>query len=270
MFVKTLFTAALAGLFLLGSFSWAAPTEEEIAKAKKAVEDKIKELKGERLIFPRHVGDDPVLKAFPNHLFFAAHIRQYPVAVLPVEGSKIKTQNLFIVSKDGKVVHLTAPKELEKFFKDTLAPAKDDTALKLAATAWLALTPEFVQDGFYKFRTVEDATKITPEKTGKKVTGQVVVMQGGNGEINSTLVFDEAGKLAQATDQAKVRAGPRPICQATKLLDSDPIVRKMAEQDLLIMGRAAREYLLQQRAKASPGLQQAIDRIWQRIVEEDR
>jgi hypothetical protein len=29
----------------------------------------------------------------------------------------------------------------------------------------------------------------------------------------------------------QLRAGPRPICQATKLLDRDPIVRRMAEQD---------------------------------------
>jgi hypothetical protein len=58
----------------------------------------------------------------------------------------------------------------------------------------------------------------------------------------------------------------RPICQATKLLDPDPIVRKMAEQDLLIMGAAARDYLLEQRAKAGPELQAAIDRIWERML----
>ena len=44
----------------------------------------------------------------------------------------------------------------------------------------------------------------------------------------------------------------------------------MAEQDLLIMGRAAKPYLDEQRAKASPALQQAIDRIWQRILDAEK
>jgi multimeric flavodoxin WrbA len=62
----------------------------------------------------------------------------------------------------------------------------------------------------------------------------------------------------------------RPICQSTKLLDPDPIVRKMAEQDILIMGSPAKEYLDWQRTQVSPELRQAIDRIWQRIIKEGR
>jgi hypothetical protein len=263
--------ATLTGVFLLGvSPAMAAPTAEEIAKGLKAVQDKITELKGGGLMPTRHIAEEAVIKAFPNHLFFAAHLRKYPVGAVPPEGSKIKDQNLFIVGKDGKVLHLTGPKELEKFFKETLPPTKDDAGLKITAHAWLALTPEFFQDGFYKFRTIEAATKIVPDKNGKKVSGQVVVMQGGNGEINSTLVFDGDGKLTSVAEIAKVREGVRPECQATKLLDPDPVVRKIAEQNLLIMGRAAHDYLMEQRAKAGPELQQAIDRLWQRIVEHDR
>jgi hypothetical protein len=263
--------AALAGLFLLGAITSAAPTAEEIQKATKAVDEKVKELKGGQGLLPtRHIADDSVQKAFPDQLFFAVHIRSFPVAFRPPPDSKIKNHNLFIVAKDGKILHLTEAKELEKFFKDTLPTARDDAALKTAVHAWLTLSPEFIQDGFYKFKIIDDATKITREGDGKTVKGQVVVMAGGNGEINATLTFDDAAKLIAASDQAKVRPGPRPICQATKLLDADPIVRKMAEQDLLIMGRAARDYLSEQRAKAAPELQQAIDRIWQRIAEEDR
>ena len=70
--------------------------------------------------------------------------------------------------------------------------------------------------------------------------------------------------------RSKLKPGPRPICHATKLLDPDPVVRAIVEQDLLIMGRAAKPYLDEQRAKASPELQQAIDRIWQRILNEGR
>jgi hypothetical protein len=44
----------------------------------------------------------------------------------------------------------------------------------------------------------------------------------------------------------------------------------MAEQDLLVMGRSAKPYLDQIRASARPQLQQAIDRIWQRILNEGR
>ena len=62
--------------------------------------------------------------------------------------------------------------------------------------------------------------------------------------------------------------GVRPICQATKLLDADPLVRRMAEQDILVMGQSAKEYLDEQRANAKPELKAAIDRIWKRIVDE--
>jgi hypothetical protein len=82
------------------------------------------------------------------------------------------------------------------------------------------------------------------------------------------LTFTGAGKLAGIEEANTVKAGVRPICQASKLLDPDPVVRRMAEKDILVMGRAAKEYLEEQRAKASPELKRAIDRIWQRIVEE--
>jgi hypothetical protein len=44
----------------------------------------------------------------------------------------------------------------------------------------------------------------------------------------------------------------------------------MAEQDLLVMGKAAEAYLAEQRTEADPELQRAIDRIWERILAEDR
>ena len=261
---------AIALFLLLGGPGWAAPTADDVQKAEKAIAEKIKELKGDGLLPTQRITHEGLEKAFPQTLFFAAHIRQFPVARVLPEGSKIKNQNLFVVGKDGKVEHLTEAKELEKYFRANLPAAKDDGSIKNALHAWLALSPEFIQDGFFKFKIVEDASKVAADGKGKKATGQVVVMAGGNGEITATLTFDEAGKLTAASDTTKVRAGPRPICQATKLLDADPIVRKMAEQDLLYMGRAAHDYLMQQRAKAAPELRQAIDRLWQRIVEVDR
>lgn len=104
---------------------------------------------------------------------------------------------------------------------------------------------------------------------GKKATARAVVMAGGNGELAVSMLFDQAGQLQKLAANVKLRPGPRPICQATKLLDADPIVRRMAEQDLLIMGSAARPYLEEQRTKAAPDLRRAIDRIWEMIVRAD-
>ena len=78
------------------------------------------------------------------------------------------------------------------------------------------------------------------------------------------------GIFVDVQDSSSVRPGVRPICQATKLLDRDPIVRRMAEQDILVMGRMAKPYLDLIRAKSRPKLKQAIDRVWQRIVDEGR
>src|SRR5262249_45352300 len=148
--------------------------------------------------------------------------------------------------------------------------ASSEEQLKNAARAWLVLRQHFIQDGFYAFALMDEATKVGKAEGGKTASGKVVVMKGGNGMITAELTFNPAGKLTAVAQDVKVRPGPRPICQATKLLDGDPIVRQMAEQDLLIMGRFAKPYLDKQRAKASPELRRAIDRIWQRIMEDDR
>jgi len=131
------------------------------------------------------------------------------------------------------------------------------------------LTQEFHQDGYFKFEVLEKEFAVDG-KEELKASGRLMVKDGGNGQLSAELMIDKNGKLAKAEEKAEIRRGIRPICQATKLLDGDPIVRRMAEQDLLIMGRAAKPYLDEQRAKAAPELQKAIDRIWERIEKEDR
>jgi hypothetical protein len=84
------------------------------------------------------------------------------------------------------------------------------------------------------------------------------------------LIDKNSGAVRDFSYEAKLQAGMRPICQSTKLLDPDPLVRKMAEQDILIMGSSAKEYLDYQRSHVSPELRRAIDRIWERIVREGR
>ena len=280
MWARLITTLAL-GILLFGSClvlrAAAAPDEpkvdhpsaEEIAKAQKQVEDELARLQGAAgRVQP--ITEEPVVTTFPKYLFFSVVLRQFPSArLIP---APLQAGNVYAVprDKDGQLHLFTDTKGLEAFFRSTLGQIQDDNTAKDVARAWLQLAPIFSQDGFYQFVLQDDSTKVTAETLGRKVSGKVMVMAGGNGEITATLAFDKAGKLTHVTQTASLRPGPRPICQATKLLDTDPIVRRMAEQDLLVLGRVAQEYLAAQRAKASPELQQAIDQLWQRIVNEGR
>jgi hypothetical protein len=159
---------------------------------------------------------------------------------------------------------MTDPDELQDFFFNRLAPVADEDAAKDAGRTWLRLSEEFSQDGFFRF------SKPTADFNQGIVTGDVTVVDGGRGSIQVQMAFDSNGELTDIQESRKVFRGVRPICQATKLLDCDPLVGRMAEQDILVMGSLAKEYLDEQRAKAKPELRQAIDLIWQRIVKEGR
>jgi ubiquinone/menaquinone biosynthesis C-methylase UbiE len=212
------------------------------------------------------IADETLARIFPQYCFFALLFRQYPVAQVPPE--PLSARNLFAVKKDGKVQHLTDTKALEEFFRGTLGLVTDGQSAKDSAEAWLRLTEELKQDGFFKFSIPKELLTAVRSKSGWRASGRAIVTQGGKGEIGVALSFTGPGQLTTVEETNTVKAGVRPICQATKLLDPDPIVGRMAEQDILVMGRAAKEYLDEQRAKASPALQLAIDRIWQRIVDE--
>jgi hypothetical protein len=241
---------------------------EEIQKAQQRVEQELERLKAG----PAQVHAltaDAVVHVLSKDLFVAVIFRHYPVAIRPP--APLKPSDLFAVSRAGEAKPrlLTDAKDLETFFRESLGPVRDDAQTKEVVRAWLELAPVFVQDGFYQFSVVPETITVSHEGAVRKTAGKVVVMKGGNGQIDVAMEFDPAGKLVRVEHTAKVRPGPRPICQATKLLDADPLVRRMAEQDLLIMGRPARAYLEEQRAQAAPGLKQAIDQLWQRILDED-
>ncbi len=243
-------------------------SKEEVEKAEKKVHAYLKEIRGDYGQV-KHIADESVERAFPAHAFFSVLYRQFPVGRIPP--GKLRASNVFVAGRDGKAQPLTTDRDLEKFFKDNLPALSSKARLEDAARAWVRLSQELLQDGFYGFSLEKDATRVTDRKGGgQSATAKVVVMRGGNGALVATLDFDRAGKLASVRQESKIRPGPRPICQATKLLDKDPIVRGMAEQALLCMGRAAKDYLDEQRAKASPELKKAIDRMWKRIVESDR
>lgn len=217
------------------------------------------------------ITEDSLTRVFPGHRFYVLRFRQYPVSLVPPE--PLKANNLFVVKPDGSVEHIADTTALERFFRATLAPVRTEIEAKAAAKAWLRLTQELRQDGFFQFSVPEGSLRIARAATGgRRVTGRAVVdPRGGNqGEIVASLTFDQAGKLANVSETATIKRGIRPICQATKLLDPDPIVRGMAEQAILVMGKAAKEYLAEQRAKAGPELRRAIDRIWGRILAGER
>jgi hypothetical protein len=215
-------------------------------------------------IYP--IAEDYVGRTFPNASFFAVQFVQYPYFVYPPDPLE-KQSNVFIVLR-GNVSFIDDTDGLLSFFADQLRPVPDSDSAKDAGRAWLRLSEEFKQDLFFTFS--DPAVNYTPMPSGALVTGQVLVLNGGTGSIDMKMTLDEVGSVVDVHESNSVVPGVRPICQATKLLDRDPIVRRMAEQDILVMGRAAKSYLDMQRAKARPALKRAIDRIWARIVSEGR
>ena len=243
------------------------PSDDDVAKAEKAVNDDLARLKADGANV-QQVKDEAVNRAFPKYVFFGAFFRQFPVARVTPEG--LSASNLYAVGPDGKPQLIQEAKQLQEFFKANLAPYKGEDQAKDAARAYVRLTEELHEDGFFKFELQDDSTKVGPSKDGSTATARAIVTAGGNGEITALLGFEPNGTIQSVEEKVTLKPGPRPICQATKLLDADPIVRRMAERDLLIMGRAAKPYLDEQRTKATPELQRAIDRVWRQILEEDR
>jgi len=258
----------LLGLATLAAFSSRAMCQvpDGEVRFKKFVLDRFPVLG--RLGMPAIIGlkDETVTQAFPSQMWFVVGFRQYPVT--QVAPRPLRTRNLFAVSQAGEVRHITGTNELEQAFRALLAPAKDEKAAQRDVAAWLRLSEELKQDGFFKFLILRDTITTTKMQNGSRASGKSVVTQGGNGEIRAALTFDDSGKLVSVSETSTVKPGVRPICQATKLLDADPIVRRMAETDILTMGRDAKAHLEEERAKASPELQRAIDRIWRRIEQE--
>jgi hypothetical protein len=250
------------GAMLLGL--WPAP----IAKAddQQLVADYLQS-RGIRGAEVRPVTDDFVGRTFPNFSFFGVVFRQYPVAVQCPQTTDLKCANLFFV-QNSLVDFVSTIEDLKFFFAMSLGPAPtQDTATDVANT-WLRFSEELKQDLFYTFSLPE--VSYMPRTDLALVRAHGSVAAGGNGNIDVLMTFGAAGSLVNILEKSALRPGVRPICQATKLLDRDPVVRRMAEQDLLVIGRAAKPYLDQVRATARPKLQEAVDRVWQRILNEGR
>jgi len=213
----------------------------------------------------RPVTEDFVGRSFPNFSFFGVIFRQYPVAVQCPQ--ILKCANLFFV-QNGQVDFVSTIDDLKFFFAANLNPAPGQDVATDTANAWLRFSEELKQDLFYTFSPPD--VSYTPRDDITLLRARTSVATGGDGNIDVLMTLGSAGSFVNILEKSALKPGIRPICQATKLLDRDPIVRRMAEQDVLVMGRAARPYLDQIRATAPPKLQQAIDRIWQRILNEGR
>ena len=246
----------------------AAPDETQ---SREWLSQKLASFKGAERGQVTPLANEALGRTFAGHRFYVLRFRQYPVAVRPPD--PLKTNNVFIVKPDGSVGHLPDVAALEAFFRATLPPVTTEAQATDSARAWLRVAQEFRQDGFLQFSIPDESVKVVSMPSGgREVTAKAVVIpHGGNqGEIVASLTFDGRGKVVTVSESANIKQGIRPICQATKLLDPDPIVRAMAEQAILVMGRAAGEYLDEQRARAIPELREAIDRLWRRILAEDR
>lgn len=218
---------------------------------------------------PALIGDDYVVDTFPEVAFVEVIFIRYPVAYAVPE--PFGSSNLFLVS-GGRVVHfLTDSDQLRLFFLFFLGTVETEGQARDAGRTWLRLTQVFSQDGYYGF-SAPNVLVVPAGEGGVRayVLGRVDVLRGGRGEISMLMLIDTAGRLLWVFEDRNVIEGNRPICQATKLLDPDPVVRQMAERSLLFMGRSAKPYLDEQRAKASPKLQEAIDRLWKQIEAQDR
>jgi hypothetical protein len=251
-------------VMLAASLALASEVPESLAR-------KLAEFKGAERGQLIAIADENFTRAFPGYMFYVLRFRQYPVAQAPPQ--PLKSNNLFVVKLDESVDYIGDDETLKAFFRASLAPVKTAAAARSAVKAWLRLSEEFYQDGFFQFSIPEDSLRAgSTGDGGIEASGKALVdKQGGNeGELDASFVFDRSGAVKKISESARIQQGVRPICQATKLLDPDPVVRRMAEQDILVMGRAAQEYLEEQRAKANPELQAAIDRIWQRIQDEKR
>ena len=215
----------------------------------------------------RPVIDEFVGRTFPNFSFFGVIFRQYPVAVQCPQTKDLKCANLFFV-QGNQVDFLTSIDELRFFFAANLGPMPTQESATDAATTWLRFSEELKQDLFYAFSPPEVSYIARDDLT--VLRAHASVSAGGDGNIDVVMTLGLAGSLVNVLEKSILRPGVRPVCQATKLLDRDPVVRRMAEQDLLVMGHAAKPYLDQVRARVRPKLREAIDRIWERILNEGR
>ena len=151
-----------------------------------------------------------VARAIPSRTFYVLRFRLYPVAPPIPEG--LSSNNLLVVQSDGSVERILDPGTLETLFRSASAPVISRRTAEDAARAWIRLTEEFHQDGFFHFADPE-VVEFRSGGDGIRVSGRTLVLPdaGDDGEIRVRLEFDRAGRFVKASESARVVAGHRPI-----------------------------------------------------------
>lgn len=210
-------------------------------------------------------------QAFPDSLFYVLRFPQWPLSMEVPQ--PLSNNNIFVIARDGKLsAPITSIEQLKQFLIKNSKPTVSEDSCRTLLEGSMALVQELAQDGMYQFEIDKHTLSIERTAHGRVASGQIKALpNGGNsGTVFVSLQFGLKSEVTGLDCQSKLVEGMRPICQSTKLLDADPIVRKMAEKDLLIMGRSAGEYLQWQREQVSPELKVEIDRVWARIIKEGR
>jgi len=240
----------------------------DVESARALVQTKLKQL-GIASAPVQHLENGEFKSVLAGAQVFLLRYPRFPVARIPP--APLSSNNLFFVSPSGAVDIVSDAGQLRGWFQKHVH-ADSEKAAAQAVRAWLILAGELRQDGFYQFRLVSESVRVAKTAQGLLANArlEVVPKAGNEGFLAAELLFDPKGRLIQVREDVQLKPGIRPICQATKLLDPDPIVRRMAERDLLILGRLAKPYLDEQRQQADPALRRAIDQLWQRIEQEER
>jgi hypothetical protein len=179
--------------------------QQIVRKTQAALEKRLGKRTKSAVIYP--LTNDALARVFPAFLVYAV---RYPLTVRPP--APLKAQNLFIVDADGQMDDVTDFKGLEDFFRANVGQGLRKAAVKDAAVAWLALSQELVQDGFFKFSVPDDAVKVGRARAGLQAVARAVVRpeRGNQGYIQVTITFDMTGQLDSITEEKKIRTGTRP------------------------------------------------------------
>jgi hypothetical protein len=182
---------------------------QQIAKnAQAALEKRLGKRTKDAIIY--RLTNDALANIFPAYLVYAVRYPLYPTRVRPP--APLKAQNLFIVDRDGQMDYVTDFKGLEEFFRNHVGKGLKEARVQKAAIAWLALSQELEQDGYFQFSIAGDSVKVGRVKAGLQVVGRAVVQpaQGDKGSIEVTLTFDMTGDLQELAEEKKLHAGTRP------------------------------------------------------------
>jgi hypothetical protein len=208
--------------------------------------------------------DAALEKTFHDHRFYLLRFRQWPVA--RENPPPLQANNLFAVSDTLKVTLITNGDELLKFFQEHGAKPSKQTAI-----AWALLHKELLDDGMFHLKLRQDSVKSVGTKLGERFSVTVAPDARGDnrGECVFVLQFDEVGKPLAQTVENNLKEGMRPRCQSMRLIHPDDAVRRLAERELLSMGRDALPYLRERLEIVHPSLAEKILYLIQRIESAD-